>query len=223
MAGLLLSVGLTGCGGDSDASGGAKDSVSTMPSGDVAIEPGTCLVPEAAGWSVVDFTVTFPDGWRARDAHQFDRNSDEPDEIGILPFVVDDIYADACEGDRGAVTEVGPSAQDLVEALLAQPGPAKSDPVEAILGGYPATRIDLRVPKRLQSQDCFLGPGTGVQLWLTKPDKYLVLDAEGIVSVYVVDVNGQRQVFTTQYRPAHTSEEERAELQQVLDSIRIQT
>jgi hypothetical protein len=192
-----------------------------MPAGDAAIEPGTYLVPRSAGVSV-DFTVTFPDGWRAHDSGAYDKHADEPDEIGFQSVVVDKIYADACRGDRGAQTKVGPGADDLVSALLEQPGPAKSGPVETTLGGYPATRVDLRVPRRLQSRDCFRGPGTGVQLWLSEPDDYLVLDADGLVSVYVVEVNGERKVFTSQYRPAYTSKEDQAELQQILDSIRIE-
>jgi hypothetical protein len=35
-------------------------------------------------------------------------------------------------------------------------------------------------------------------------------------------VDGERAVFTSQYRPAHTSPEDKAELQQVLDSIHIE-
>jgi hypothetical protein len=38
--------------------------------------------------------------------------------------------------------------------------------------------------------------------------------------VYIVDVDGQRQVFVTQYLST-TSDEDRAELQAILDSIRI--
>jgi hypothetical protein len=41
------------------------------------------------------------------------------------------------------------------------------------------------------------------------------------VSICIVDVAGERQVFAVQY-PSGTSEEDLAELQQVLDSIRIQ-
>ncbi len=193
----------------------------TMLAGDGAIEPGTYLVPRAA-WSAVDFTVTFPEGWRVRNGNAFHTNGEQADELGIQPFVVDKIYADACRGDRGAQTQVGPGVDDLVNALLAQPGPVKSGPVETTLGGYPATQIDLRVPDRLQSKNCFLGPGTGVQIWFSEPDDYLVLDPEGVVSVYVVDVDGERAVFAAQYRPARTSSEDQAELQQVLDSIRIQ-
>ena len=61
-----------------------------------------------------------------------------------------------------------------------------------------------------------------VQIWRNGPTNYLVLDPHGLLSIYVVDVDGERAVFTSQYRPAHTSLEDEAELQQVLDSIQIQ-
>jgi hypothetical protein len=192
----------------------------SLPTGEAMVEPGTYLVPSSI-WSAVDYSITFPEGWRVREGNLFDTNSEQIDELGIQPFVVDKIYADACQGERGAQTRVGPGVDDLVDALLAQPGPAKTS-VETTLGGYPATRVDLRVPDRLQTKNCFLGPGTGVQIWLNGPRNYLVLDPNGLLSIYVVDVDGQRAVFTSQYRPAHTSPEDKAELQQVLDSIHIE-
>lgn len=192
----------------------------SLPTDDGVVEPGTYLVPSSI-WSAVEFTITFPEDWRVREGNLFDTNSEQDDEFGIQPFVVTKIYADACQGERGAQTPVGPSVDELVDALLAQPGPAKTA-VETTLGGYPATRVDLRVPDRLQTKNCFQGPGTGVQIWLNGPKNYLVLDPNGLLSIYVVDVDGERAVFTSQYRPAHTSSEDKAELQQVLDSIEIQ-
>ena len=65
--------------------------------------------------------------------------------------------------------------------------------------------------------------GIGLQIWYSAPaDKYFVLLADGIASVYVVDVDGQRQVFLTQYRSA-TSDEDVRELQTILDSIHLET
>ena len=189
-----------------------------MPAGDAVLAPGTYLARSDES-SAFDYTVTFPAGWNVQGGNEFGRNADSA-AIGFLPFLVDAIYADSCRGDSGAVTAVGPRPQDLVTALLAQPGPVKSTSVATTLGGYPATRIDLRVPKNLQTKPCNLGPGI-VQLWVSEPDNYLVLFSDGVVSVYVVDVDGQRQVFTTQYLPG-ASQEDRAEIQQILDSIRIQ-
>ena len=117
--------------------------------------------------------------------------------------------------------EVGPSVDDLAAALLEQPGPEASGPVETTLGGYPASRIDLTVPGASISTACRM-EGLGLQVWYSPPaDKYFVLLPDGIASVYIVDVDGQRQVFLTQYRSA-TSDEDVRELQAILDSIQIE-
>jgi hypothetical protein len=229
---LLLAATLTACEGDADAGSPSQESSSaqgsatpsaahaSLPTDDGRVAPGTYLVPSSR-WSSVDFTITFPEDWFVRDDKVFDTNIEQVDELTIEPFVVTKIYADACQGQRGAETKIGPTVEDLVGALLAQPGPHQSSR-RTTVGGYPATRVDLRVPDRLQTRDCFMGPGTGLQIWHNGPDSYLVLDPHGLLSIYVVDVDGERAVFTSQYRPAHTSPEDEAELQQVLDSIQIQ-
>ena len=62
----------------------------------------------------------------------------------------------------------------------------------------------------------------GLQIWYSEPaDKYFVLLDVATASVYVVDVDGKRQVFLTQVAKS-TSAADRAELQTVLDSIRIE-
>ena len=186
----------------------------------VAVEPGTYRIPRSE-WSVADFTVTFPEGWTVQYGHNYLKHSDEPDELGFYAVVVDAMYADACEGD-GDLMEVGPSVDDLAAALLEQPGPTASGPVDATLGGYPAVRIDLTIPEGFDLKACRLGR-IGLQIWYSPPaDKYFVLLRDGAASVYIVDVDGQRQVFLTQFRSA-TSDEDVRELQAVLDSIHIET
>lgn len=186
----------------------------------VAIEPGTYRISKSA-WSVADFTVTFPEDWTVQYGHTYASNPDEDDEFGFYPVVVDNIFAHACEGEAGGLTEIGPSVDDLATALLQQPGPEASGPVDTTLGGYPALRIDLTIPEALDLETCSF-EGIGLQIWYSPPaDKYFVLLADGIASVYIVDVNGQRQVFLTQYRSA-TSGDDLAELQSVLDSIHIE-
>ncbi|MDP9182549.1 MAG: hypothetical protein M3P04_07230 [Actinomycetota bacterium] len=226
VAGLLLSLGLTGCGGggSAEAKGAASEATPSrlsMPSGDAELVAGTYLAPKDES-SAFEYSITFPAGWHLQAGNEYQLHEDAPGGVGILPFLVDEIYADACLGDRAGVTKVGPRPQDLIDALLAQVGPAKSSPVQTTFGGYPATRIDLRVPQSLQAKDCFLGPGTGVQLWQSPQHRYNVLGPQGMASVYVVDVDGQRQVFSVQYDPAHISDDDRVELQKILDSIRIQ-
>jgi hypothetical protein len=184
----------------------------------VAIEAGTYRIP-ASYWSHVEFTVTIPEGWTVQYGHVYARPTGTPSDLGFYAVVVDAIYADACVGSNGDLTEVGPSVDDLAAALLKQPGPLASGPVATTLGGHPATRIDLIVPDGFDLEACNV-KGVGLQIWYSRPaDKYFVLQADEVASVYILDVDGQRQVFMA-YRPT-TSAADPVELQVVLDSIRI--
>ena len=96
------------------------------------------------------------------------------------------------------------------------------EPVATTLGGHPATLVHLRVPRRLDLEDCRLADDgvLGLQLWYSAPaDKYFVLEPGDGARVYVLDVGGERQVFVTQQLAP--SKEDLAELQTVLDSVRV--
>ena len=186
----------------------------------VAIEPGTYRIPRSE-WSLVDFTVTFPEGWTVQYGHVYIKHPDTDDELGFYAVLVDAINADACEGNNGELVEVGPSVDDLAAALLQQQGPLASGPIDATLGGYPATRIDLTVPDGFDLEPCNL-EDIGLQVWYSAPaDKYFVLLPGGNMSVHIVDVDGQRQVFLTGGFAA--SDEDVRELQAILDSIQIES
>ena len=187
----------------------------------IPFEPGTYRISKSA-WSVVDFTVTFPEGWTVQYGHVYSKHPDEGDEFGFYAIALDEIYADACDGSEGELVDVGSSVDDLAAALLQQAASLASQPVDTTLGGYPATRIDLTVPEGFDLKGCNL-KRIGLQIWYSAPaDKYLVLLADGVVSVYIVDVGGRREVFLTQNRSA-TSGEDLRELKAVLDSIHIET
>jgi len=232
VAGLSTLVGLTGCAGGVTAeppastpaatpspTPGATTAAFAETHDPVAIEPGTYRVPKSE-WSVADFTVDFPEGWTVQAGHIYAGKPNTDEEFGFYAVVVDTIYADACTADGERPIAVGPTVDDLAGALLEQPGPEASGPVDTTLGGYPASRIDFTVPTGFDLNACRL-EGLGLQIWHSPPtDKYFVLLPDGIASAYIVDVDGQRQVFLTQ-RMSGTSEEDVAELQAVLDSIHI--
>lgn len=190
----------------------------------VPIESGTYLVPRSA-WSVADFTVTFPEGWTLQHGHVFARHHDQPREFGFYGVVVDEIFADACQGEGGATAAVRPGVDALVTALVEQAGGAvKSKPVSTSLGGYPATRVDLRIPKRVDLERCQMAEYgfSGLQVWFSRPaDKYFVLLPGAVARVYVIDLAGERQVFLAQQNDPESAAD-RAELDAVLDSIRIE-
>lgn len=187
----------------------------------VAVEPGTYRI-SGAEWSVADLTVTFPEGWTVQYGHLFLKDSDNPDGFGFYAVDPDEVYADACEGSNGQIEEVGPGVDDLATVLLHQSGPKARGPIATTLGGYPATRIDLAVPEGFDLKPCNV-KDVGLQIWYSVPaDKHFVLLPGGIMSVYIVDVDGTRQTFVTGPRGPATSNEDERELQSVLDSIRIE-
>ncbi len=191
------------------------------PSGPV--EPGTYHIASSA-WSVADLTMTVPEGWETQYGSPGAIKRDgQVGEIAFYFVVVDAIYSDPCVGSGGGadeLTRVGPSVDDLAAALIAQPSTAASGPVDTTLGGLPAKRIDLTNPDDFDGSACNI-PGE-LQIWYSAPaDKYFVLLADGTASVYILDVNGERQVFLTQYRDGATAEDLK-ELQTIIDSINIE-
>ena len=231
-AAVLLAV-LTACAGGGSG-GGQASTPSTIPSPTpgatttpfaystepLAIEPGTYRIPRSE-WSLLDFTVTIPEGWAVQYGHVYLKHADTDDELGFYAVVVDAIYADACEGSNGELMEIGPSVNNLAAALLQQRDPLASGPVDTTLGGYSATRVDLTIPEGFDLAPCNL-ESIGLQIWYSAPaDKYFVLLPDAIMSVYIVDVDGQRQVFLT--GGSTTSDEDMRELQAILDSIQIES
>ncbi len=219
---------LTGCGGGaagepqaSTPSATRSPSPDAIPAGTAPIEPGTYRIPSSA-WSMVEYTVTFPEGWTVQDGVIYHKHhSDAPDGLGFSAFVPDTIYADACEGSQGELMEVGSSVDDLAAALLKQRGPMASAPVDITLGGYPAIRIDLTVPKGFDLKPCNLPDA--LQVWFSgRADRYVTLLPGEIASMYIVDVDGQRQVFQAFSGPGASGEDVR-ELRAILDSIHIES
>ena len=90
-----------------------------------------------------------------------------------------------------------------------------------MIGGFPATRIELTVPADLDTATCTNGnlrywPGAGPDM-----SSGLCCNPAGNTDVvYAVDVDGNRLVVVARHYP-DSSDEDRAELQAVVDSIEI--
>lgn len=182
------------------------------------VEPGTYHIPPSA-WNVAGITMTMPEGWETQyGAPGAIKHSDQLGELGFYFVTVDAIYSDPCEGE-GELIEVGPNVDDLANALLEQPHTVATGPVDTTLGGLAAKRIELTVPEDLDPAACRMGEH--LQVWYSPPaDKYFVLLGDGQASAYILDVKGERQVFTTQYRDGATAHDI-AEMQTIIESISI--
>jgi hypothetical protein len=170
--------------------------------------------------------MTMPDGWEIDPAIPpgVAKNSNSDGEVTFYPVIVDAIYSDPCVGSGGGadeLMEVGPSVDDLAQALLEQPHTVVTGPVDTTLGGLPAKRIDLTMSDDPETATCNINLPGHLQIWHSPPvDKYFVLLGDGTASVYILDVNGERQVFLTQHLDG-TPAADLSQMQAIIDSIRI--
>ena len=118
------------------------------------------------------------------------------DRRSISYWPVSNIYPDAC--DTGTVMDppIGPTVDDLVNALDAQQNTEMSDPVEVTVGGYSGKRFDM-TPANPVSEFC----ADVLSLWPDlggDPGRGVVVNGgpgEDTQPVYVIDVEGNRVVF----------------------------
>jgi hypothetical protein len=169
-----------------------------------ALAPGPYRI-NAGPFTPVDLVFAVPSGWRAEDLAVIVKNPGQPTEVGLAPDMVTHVYSDACDAD-GSLTLIGPTADDLVESLLAQDNVDVTGQSDVILDGHPAQRIDLAHPANLDAETCT--DAGRIRIWADELETFfLELAADRTVSVYVADVDGQRVVITTETGPDATAED----------------
>ncbi|MDX1469312.1 MAG: hypothetical protein R3258_08215 [Acidimicrobiia bacterium] len=159
-------------------------------------------------------TLTMPDGWITQDGLPMAFRAPEED-AGFSFYTVGSISSDTCLRPDGQV--VGPSVGDLAQALLGLANVAATGPVDTTLGGLPAQRVDLTFADGFDASGCN-APG-GLQVWYSQPaDNYFVLLDDNTTSVYILEVDGKRQVYVTSVRNG-ASNQAVAELEAIIESI----
>jgi hypothetical protein len=162
-----------------------------------------------------------PDGWaKAVDGWLVSKGgADPPAGMGIWYFYVENLYGDRCDAAGELLDPVpGRTVDDLAAAYVEAWGPYATAPIDADLGGYSGKHVVLTVP--VASDEC---PTVNIR-GTTEPG-----GAEGryyqgptqIEEVWILDVDGVRQVVTASYFP-ETSAADRAEQQAMIDSISIE-
>lgn len=140
------------------------------------------------------------------------------------------LSADPCHSQSGGEVDppVGPTADDLVTALVAQAAGNAEGPTDVTVGGYPATRLELRIPGGLGNRDiasCEGGQNQKYNRWFDDDDcclgPYMYPEADGRNIVYILDVGGSRAVIDTLTK-WHTSEADLAEAEQLVESMRFE-
>ena len=191
-----------------------------LPTVDQELDPGTYAFagpPVVEGARVV---VTVPAGWSSA-AHGMalvKSAVEQPAGTGLSLWAVQDVYTDPCQW-MGTAQRPAPSVDALVSALREYR--AAKPPVDIVVDGYPGERVQMQVPAAIDFADCDLSE---YRSWL---DARVVDGARyhqgpgQIDEVSIVDVDGVRLVIDAAYYP-ETSEQDLAELQAMVDSIRVE-
>jgi hypothetical protein len=153
-----------------------------------SIEAGTYLMGSGP-----TFLITVPPGWVSLGT-SIRKNLDQPNEVAFLLYRADiDVFADACES-AGTEERIGPTAEDLIAALVAQENSDIADPVDATVAGLPGTRLEVSTPASLDTSQCSIG---SLQIWVdSSGNNYLSgLGPGGVVTAYVADTPGGRLLY----------------------------
>jgi hypothetical protein len=164
----------------------------------------------------VRMTLTVPDGWEGIMGTIWlaEKGNGAPDGAGLLVGRGAWLLSDPCTKAQHAIppdVAVGPSVDDFAKALADHPVLDVTDPVDVTLAGYSGKYLDLHVPPDISMCEVYRPWDPGI--FAQGPSHQWHL--------WILDVDGLRFVVqSTDYRG--TSAKHRAELQAIVDSIRIE-
>lgn len=205
---LAAGLALSACNGSTSAQdepSPSSPSASGPPSSENvngALAPGRWRVPlfgrqpRQLPWAVVDVPPGYgtPGGWVV------DRGADgDPEHYGAVAFfAVDEVVPDPCNG--GATASVGPTVDDLVDALTATKKVGTTAPRRVRLDGRPAVYLEVTFPKDAAA---YAGCSAGAYTLWYADDFPFRNDAAGLVCrLWILSVGGTRVVVTAWDTPA---------------------
>ncbi len=144
------------------------------------------------------------------------RGNDEPDGMAVRFYAYTlNLYTNpASVADGQLDPPVGPTVDDLVEAIVGHPAWTASEPTDITIGGNPGQLVSITIPPDAEftADDkffLFIDAGGG-QVWGWAPEQTFDL--------YIVDVDGVRLVIDSFHYPG-TSEDDLAAQREVVDSV----
>jgi hypothetical protein len=181
------------------------------------LEPGTHVTEDF----LTRVTFTVPAGWEGRVGGPYVVDLGRargPRALGFLIF--DIVYADPCDYSKGPMAPPpGPTVDDLADALASLPGVSATAPTDITVDGYRGKQVTLTAPPSTLI-GCVLSPDGNMRIWASPLGATYGMDPGDRNAVRILDVDGQRLVIDAP-QPLTQSVAEKAEVQQVLDSIQL--
>ena len=189
---------------------------SRLPGSGTPVEPGRYYV-EGDGLSPATFSFTIPAGWLSGGTGVGQHPDDSGREISWGVTTVDGPFAQPC-GPNERLT-IGPTAEDLIDALRVLPGLDVSPGSIIDIDGRNGLMVELAVASGLDDGTC--DPPIGLQVWNDRGGNYLVVGPEVVTRVYAVDVDGERFVLVS-HHGISADPAEIAETTAMIESIRFE-
>lgn len=200
-----------------------------LPSGDQGLrplDPGTYIArpfTQAAG--TTSFILTIPEGWQGDAFGVSPVTGDQygpPTGMALLFNRPNYLEADPCHW-MGSDNDIalGPTVDDLVDALVAHPSYATTTPTAVTLGGYQGTRLDVQMPGALDVDFSTCDEAGQYRIWSSDGADIYAQGPGTVWHLWLLDVDGERVDVMVMDYPG-TPAGDRAEIQLIVDSIRIQ-
>jgi hypothetical protein len=194
---LLACFGLAACTATeppSPASTAEADTVAPFPESGF-LDAGTYLVTSYP----VPFEITVPDGWRTYNGAELGRDDpDLPNEwnafLWFYPDPVTHVPTDACAW-KGALVEIDPTAEALVDAMTAQTSTVSTPALEVMVGDYSGFEFDHAAESDVDFPTCDAGK-LCINSDVAQACNGRLYTARGERATYlVVDLRGERAVI----------------------------
>jgi hypothetical protein len=125
------------------------------------------------------------------------------------------VFADPCDIDRPS-PRVGPTVEDLAEALAAQKRTTTTRPVPVTLDGHRGLYVELTSQEGLDFESC--GSEGDMALWKIGPELGRVFDFPATDRYWILDIEGRRVVVTAM-TPSHARSESVKRVTDVAEAI----
>ena len=205
-----------GPGVDDPLPSAAASSARSLPLGfsEETLRPGRYTL---AGSFPVELAFDLPAGWSSCSIGVMEQAicrspAEDVFAIGINFLFIENVVSDPCYGGDLQDPPVGPTVEDLVDAVSSLEGFEVSAAQDATVDGYPAKRLTVTAPDE---------SACGLYTWAT-PDRTNGVGESEINDLHIIDVDGVRILISAAYFPDLVTPEDFAAADEVLASIQIE-
>jgi len=165
----------------------------------------------------MEVTVEVPEGWSASEGWVVigPKGNQAPDGMAIRFYTAANLFVNPLAPDEGVLTPaVGPSVDDLVNAMVDHPDWTTTGPEDITIDGYTGQVVHVTLPAGTSNATPFIlfGAANDPQEWGWV--------AGQVFDIYVIDVGGKRLVIDAFHYPG-TSEADLASQEAVIHSVQL--